>query len=198
MSGATMTTRSGIEFDLLRPLPTMVLVEDVAYHTARLNRWCGAARRTISVAEHALLVVEILERDFGVRAPLVLRAGLHHDSEEAYTGDLTGPMKALLRALGVDFNGCTERIRDAVRQHFGIAAAAVAHRDLIKQADTLSRHTEYRDLVCRPSERDLHPPGVSWIDLNSRGGMTAHDWTVAFLDKHDELAHRCAAQEPTP
>lgn len=192
MSGAWMTTRSGREFNLLEPLPTMVCIEDIAYHTARINRWCGAARRTVCVAEHALLVVEILERDFGVRDPMVLRAGLHHDSEEAYTGDLTGPMKALLRSLGIDFNACVARIRQAVRQHFGICIAAERHVAIIKQADVLSGHTEYRDLLCLPGQQDRHPAGVGWIDLNSRGGMTPHDWTVAFLNKHDELAHRCA------
>lgn len=189
----TMTTASGIEFDLLRPLPSMVRVEDLAWHQAHLNRWCGAARRDVCVAEHALLVVEILEREHGVRSPQVLRAALHHDSDESYTGDLTGPMKALLRAHGVDFNAIVSSIKDAVHQHLGIGAELERHAQLIKAADTLSRHTEYRDLVCIPGQQHLHPPGVDWIDLNDREGMDASDWQLAFLERHAELAHLCEA-----
>lgn len=187
----TMATRSGLTFDLLTPEPNMVRIEDVAWHLSRINRWTGAARREISVAEHALLVVEILERDFGTRDPMLLHAALHHDSDEAYTGDLSGPMKTMLRALGVSFNDCTAHIKRAVQQHFGVAAVDAWQIDLIKAADVLSRHTEFRDLVCPAGQQHQHPPGVDWIDLNDREGMDADDWRLAFLDKHAELAARC-------
>ncbi len=196
MDSITITTRSGIQFDLLHPLPSMVCIEDVAWHLSGINRWCGAARRHICVLEHALLVVEILEREHGVRAPQVLRAALHHDSDEAYTGDLSGPMKALLRHCGFDFNGATQRIRSAVHAHFGTAIAATQHHALIKNADILSRHTEYRDLVCPPGQQHLHPPGVSWINLNHRAGMQPADWQQAFIDKHEELAAHIDAVAP--
>jgi hypothetical protein len=195
----TMTTRSGIEFDLLHPLPSMVCIEDVAWHLGGINRWCGAACRHVSVLEHALLVVEILEREFAMHDPRVLRAALHHDSEEAYTGDITGPMKALFRAIGVDPNTVTAPIRRAVQQHFGIGIEAASHAQLIKQADTLSRHTEYRDLVCPLGMQRNHPPGVTWIDLNDREGMEWDDWRLAFLDRHEELAARCELlRSPAP
>jgi len=191
---ALIVTRSGMEFSLWRPLPSMVRVEDIAWHLAYTNRFCGATRRPMSVAEHSLLVAEILERDGGVRDPMVLRAALLHDAHESYTGDIATPIKA---GLGEDYRALERRVVSAVEQHFGIVQTAADHALLIKHGDRVALATERRDLM-PPSETPwpaLHGvQAAQWIDLNERNGMGADDWRQAFLCRHEELAARCDGQ----
>lgn len=49
-------TVSGQYVSLLAPDPSTIRLSDIAWHLATQNRFLGAARRPISVAEHALLV----------------------------------------------------------------------------------------------------------------------------------------------
>lgn len=192
----TILTATGRTFDLVHPLPSMVCIEDIAHHLATINRYTGAARRPMSVAEHALLVVEILERDLGVRNPMILRAGQHHDSHEAYLNDDSGPKKRMLRLLwAINFAEVEAPIKAAVEQHFGIAAAAIEHHALIKRADNIAYATEARDLmpphdVNRDRVRSDGVEPVTWIDLMDRDGMDWTDWRLAFLDRHAELGMR--------
>jgi hypothetical protein len=191
-----MLTHSGMRFDFGAPKPSMVRIEDVAWHLALLNRFTGATRRPYSVAEHSLLVAEILERDAGVRDPLCLRAALLHDAHEAYLGDISTPLKA---HMGAEFHACEGAIQRAVHQHFGIFDAALHHHASIKHADLVALATERRDLMPAHAEpwavlRGVRP--VSWIDLNDREGMEWDDWRLAFLDRHEELAARCEAIAP--
>lgn len=189
-----IVTRSGIEFSLSRPLPSMVRIEDIAWHLAFINRFCGATLRPISVAEHSLLVAEILERDAGVRDPMLLRAALLHDAHEAYTGDVATPVKAW---AGDGYSMLARRVTDAIEQHFGITQAAWKHRLAIKYADRVSLATERRDLMpasVTPWAVLEGVRGVGWINLNERNGMTADDWRLAFLCRHEELAARCEVE----
>lgn len=187
-------TFSGIEFPLARPRPSDVCIEDVAHHLALVNRFTGATvRRPYSVAEHSLLVCEILERDGGVRDAMCLRAALLHDAHEAYLGDVATPVK---RFLGEEWHALEGGVERAVQQHFGIEAAAAKHRYAIKAADLVALATEARDLMPRgktawPALRGVH--AVDWINLNDREGMDWGDWERAFLDRHEELAARAGA-----
>jgi hypothetical protein len=200
----TILTATGRTFDLADPKPSMVCIEDVAHHLSTINRYTGAAKRPISDAEHSLLVCEILERDFGVRDPLVLRAGQMHDAHEAYLNDVVGPFKRMLRKLhGIDFAVIEQPIKTAVEQHFGIERAAVEHKALIKMADNIAYATETRDLmpphdVNRDRARSDGVLPVTWIDLNDRDGMDWTDWRLAFLDRHAELALRLDAVQGEP
>jgi hypothetical protein len=186
------TTHSGIQFNLRHPLPSMVTVEDVAWHLAHINRYNGATSRACSVAEHSLLVTEILERDYGISAPQVLRCALLHDAHEFVLGDITSPVKEL---LGAAWEEAERPILRAVRQHFGIDRDATTFAALIKQADLIAQATERRDLL--PHDHSTPPcligvQAVQWIDLRDRAGMDEEDWRQAFLARHEELADRLA------
>ena len=196
----SLLTASGRTFDLLEPRPSMVCIEDVAHHLALVNRYSGATRRPLSVAEHSLLVAEILERDGGVRDALLLRAALFHDAHEAYLNDITAPVKALLQHWNVPLQAIERPIVHAVESHFGTAGAAWRHAIVIKHADLRAYATEVRDLlpphaeplysVNRAAVRELGIEAVDWIDLNDRDGMDWTDWRLAFRCRHEELAVR--------
>lgn len=89
-----MEMASGVYFDLLNPSPSDVRLDDIAHHLAQINRYTGACRRPMSVAEHALLVADRL-RSRGHGAATIMR-GLHHDDPEAYAGDVGRPLKLAL------------------------------------------------------------------------------------------------------
>jgi hypothetical protein len=186
-----MLTRTGRRFHLAAPLPSMVCIEDVAWHLSLINRFTGATVRPYSVAEHCLLVVEILERAVSGIDALCLRAALVHDAPEAYTNDLSSPMK---RVVGPAWHQAERRIASAVHAHFGTAAAIERHAVAIHHADMVALATERRDLM--PADPAPWPcldgvEPVDWIDLNDRDGMDWTDWRLAYLDKHEDLARRC-------
>jgi hypothetical protein len=87
-------TASGRYLDLSAPDPSAITLGDVAQGLSHACRFAGQSSRFYSVAEHAWLVAERLrERGEDERVQL---AGLHHDDAEAYVGDATRPMKALI------------------------------------------------------------------------------------------------------
>lgn len=106
---------SGTFFDFSAPTPEMIHIEDIARALSLQCRFGGHARRFYSVAEHALLVSRLV-REAG-HGPDLQFAALHHDSAEAYLGDVTKPLKNL---LGVKYPRLTVAVDNAIRERFGM------------------------------------------------------------------------------
>ena len=53
-------TYTGKAFDLLNPTPEMVEVTDIAHHLALINRFTGATAVPYSVAQHSVLVSQVV------------------------------------------------------------------------------------------------------------------------------------------
>ncbi len=186
-----MITRTGAHFELQHVAPLSISTLDIAHALANINRFTGHAMRPYSVAEHSLLVVEIMERDFGIRQPGPLLAGLLHDAHAAYTGDMSTPMKDMIDGAS---NGAwrreEQRIADAVLQRFNLLHTSHAHAQAIKRADLMALATERRDLLPTTPEpwaclQGVEPAG--WVDLNTRDHFDWVDWKQGFLDKFAEL-----------
>jgi hypothetical protein len=92
-----MELASGRYLDLLNPDPGVISLHDIANHLSQINRYTGAARRPMSVAEHAVLVADRVHSQ-GHGVATVLRA-LHHDDAEAYVGDVGRPLKAAIASV---------------------------------------------------------------------------------------------------
>lgn len=191
----TMLTSTALEVPIGRPREHHIDALDIAHHLSQINRYCGAAVRPISVAEHSLLVCEIAERDLGVRSPAALQCFLLHDAHEAILGDITSPVKLTLSRLD---NGALhiveQQLQAAVMARFDLRAAWAAWHERVRHADLMALATERRDLL--PYRAGLHSPwavlhGIEpagWINLRDRDGMTWRDWRTAFLDKLGELS----------
>lgn len=180
-------TACGQVMDMRTPQPAAVMAGDIAHHLAQLNRFTGAAARPYSVAEHSLLVLEIVDRCFqlDIHGRLV---ALMHDAHEAYIQDITTPAKAEIEGWRT-FEGRFERI---VRTAFALHTAAHEHAEAVRMADLIALATERAQLL---------PPGgpqwevlqgvepVGWIDLMDRGrvGMSWLDWRKAWLDTYESL-----------
>jgi hypothetical protein len=147
--GPAMQTRSGGFFYLLDPRPEDVYIGDIAAHLAKINRYTGASKVPVSVARHSVLV-SIIYKTPGVggkgTAPAAERlAVLLHDAAEAYTNDISRPMKLALerRAPGVlkEIEYC---IQGAILDKFDLTFPP---HDKLKHADNVALQMERRDFM---------------------------------------------------
>lgn len=153
-------TRSGQRFDLVHPTSAMVVLDDIAHALSLMNRYTGHTVMPYSVAQHSIFVA--LHVSDNARPYALL-----HDAEEAYTGDLSSPMKCALRSLSSEnaYGALTDGIRKAIFRRFGLQYPPPPKLwEEVKKADWLALSTEKRDLL----EHDL-----SW-----------HDWEIPKPVEH--------------
>jgi hypothetical protein len=138
---------SGRRLDLLDPSPLDVEIEDIAHGLSRVARWNGqtSGEWSFNVAQHSLLVEDLVGR-FQPGTPRQLRlAALLHDAPEYVIGDLITPFKA---AVGFDYKDLEERLLRAIHLRFGLPAIpAIATQKLIKRADRAAAYLEATQLA---------------------------------------------------
>lgn len=187
-----MLTAHGRVVDFADPMGTAAAlpIETIAHSLAQINRYTGHAVRPISVAEHSLLVVEILERE-RQPGPFVLLAGLMHDAHECVTNDLASPAKGVVGNGWAQFEGDWEH-----RFHtlFNLRYVFKHWGAVIKHADLVALVTERRDLLPPAGPAWAATAGVQaadWVDLRTRDAMAWTDWRLAFIDRYHELQFAC-------
>src|ERR1051325_8384123 len=82
-----ITTFTGRKVNPLDIRPEDVDIRDIAHHLALLNRFVGASKRPISIAQHSIYVYKLL---IGTGWE---KEGLFHDAPEAYLGDVSKWLK---------------------------------------------------------------------------------------------------------
>lgn len=162
-----METASGIYLDVLNPEASMISLDDIAHHLAQINRYTGAARRPMSVAEHALLVADRLATQ-GHDAAIVLH-GLHYDDAEAYAGDVGRPLKL---ALGDTYRLIEDRLQALIEDVLGLSDVDDVGRSAVREADDWALSAE------------------AWHLLPSRG----EGWFVWGLYDPDDTGQRVTAR----
>lgn len=133
---------SGRRLDILSPSPLDIEIEDIAHGLARVTRWNGQTKGiySLSVAQHSVLVEEILSRNAPQLAQKWRLAGLIHDAPEYVIGDMITPLKA---ALGPRYRQIEAHLQEAVHICFGLPAKlppGIAHS--IKRADRMAAFIE--------------------------------------------------------
>ena len=138
---------SGRRLDLLDPSPLDVEVTDIAHGLARVARWNGQTHgaHIFSVAQHTLLVEEVLR----TRSPRIDRrvrlAAMLHDAPEYVIGDMISPFKAV---IGGSYKAVEKRLLSAIHLHFGLPAVLPADIEaLIKTADMGAAYLEATSLA---------------------------------------------------
>lgn len=174
--GPTIVTATGIEFHLLDPTIDEICIEDVAHSLGNICRFAGHTRKFYSVAQHSLIVSEIVSGDHALW-------GLLHDAAEAYMGDITRPLKRALDALaGGLLTEVEDNLMAAVIKRFNLSIPVP--REAIKVADNIALATEKRDLmpVSSATWADLPNPLPSKIvPLNSYEARMKFLWRYEYL-----------------
>ena len=187
---------SGRRLDLLEPSPDDVAIEDIAHGLARVARWNGqtTGAHALSVAQHAMVVEEIvaaLNPDFGQAERL---AALLHDAPEYVIGDLISPFKA---AIGLDYKAFELRLLSAIHAAFGLPGTLPAHvTSAIKDADRVAAYFEATRLAGFSLDEAEQffgnpevPPALA-THLEKMAPWPANDAQARFLERFSQLARR--------
>lgn len=167
-------TYTGRKLDLLAPTADMIHLRDIAHALANLCRFTGHTKRFYSVAEHSLWVSQRVPAEHAL-------AGLLHDATEAYLGDVSSPLKALLP----DYKLMEQRLWHVIADKFGVPRNLPAS---VKEQDLCALVTERRDL--------LNPCAHHWDDSLERIAPAAAEippFGSSPVGVETAFAHRAAA-----
>jgi hypothetical protein len=135
--GPFIQTLSGRRVNPLDAAPEDIDPVDIANSLANLCRFGGHSRGFYSVAQHSVIVCDLLEERGAT--PDELMAALLHDAAEAYLGDLPHPIKHR-SALGAAFRTAEKQLEAVIIERFALPEASAR----IKPLDRALLATERR------------------------------------------------------
>lgn len=182
-------TYSGRLVDLRCLTSHDVALEDVAHGLANVCRWSGQCRAFYSIAQHACLAFDLVRALEPQASRVLLRTTLHHDTPEAYLGDMPTPLKrtpwaAPYRALEAQaWAACVARfvLTDPLPS-------------IVKHVDRVLLATEARDLMGGLVLPDLPEPLpipqdlVGWWYRAAIVPWTPRRAERAFLQRYAQVA----------
>jgi 5'-nucleotidase len=139
-------TATGKRFYIDRPT---FEIQDIAHALGNQCRYTGHTKQFYSVAEHSVLVAQIVA-DLNLGDPF---EGLMHDAAEAYLSDIASPWKTLLP----DYKVLEDRIERPLRQWAGLPEVL---SEGVKRADWLALFIEARFLMPSKAEEWIAPEGI--------------------------------------
>jgi 5'-deoxynucleotidase YfbR-like HD superfamily hydrolase len=174
---------SGRRLDLLDPSPLDIEIADIAHGLARVARWNGqtSGAHIFSVAQHTLLVEEVMRHEMPRVDASVRRAALLHDAPEYVIGDMISPFKAV---LGGDYKTVEKRLLSAIHIRFGLPAVLVSEiTRQIKAADRGAAYLEATRLAgfSEAEARRLFGRDPALPEATERDYLTP--WTAAKAEK---------------
>lgn len=210
---STMITWGGTLFDLRSPRPEDIDLDDVAHAMSRYCRYGGHLCYHYSVAEHCQHVAAWLLAD---GAPLNHVAwGLLHDADEAYYGDVIGPLKHAPELAG--YRELVGRFtKDALVPRFALdppneprevkliddALLVVEMAILRNIVDNEERHgVRYELLPIAPKQRALRQSvdwwtTSFWLTQVHADGVQAHSSPVTLAGHHADWTRPNGAWVP--
>ena len=199
-----LETYTGKLFDYEAPTPEMIELTDIARALSQIARFGGHSARPYSVASHALLVRAIVGERTQQRQPELELAALHHDSHEAYIGDIPTPLKAQIRAASTVYDDMRDVIDDAIAAKLGINHYLLDDPRVV-QADADALYLEARRLKQSRAEgpfwadiRERATPGVTFPPFYKWGAYRDPvDAQAAFIRAHEALTREITLRKAT-
>ena len=127
-------TASGIRLDLDDPRSEDIRIKDVAGGLSKVCRFGAQPLAYYSVAQHALLVRQlVVEAGY----PELALAALHHDSHEAYLCDIPSPLKRKIRARTTVYDEACRALDRVIAEALGfkLPEQGSPEQQAIKHAD---------------------------------------------------------------
>ena len=185
---------SGRRLDLLDPSPLDIEIADISHGLARVARWNGqtSGHHAFSVAQHTLLVDDIVGRLQSDAPPEIHLITLLHDAPEYVIGDMITPFKAI---IGDTYKAVEDRLQNAILIRFGVRRAATPEvMKLIKRADRIAAFLEATQLAGFSVDEATaffgRPGVIGGADLGTLFRLTpwpAEEAESRFLDRFDAL-----------
>ena len=138
---------SGRRLDILSPSPVDIEITDIAHGLCRVARWNGqtSGKYAYSVAQHSLLVENIMRDLYPNIEYKYLLMCLLHDGSEYVIGDMISPFK---NAIGANFRDVEDRLQEAIHTRFSLPAKIPAKiKKIIKECDLYSANIEAVELA---------------------------------------------------
>lgn len=129
----TITTFTGIEFDILNPTEDMISNRDICSALSKICRFGGHTKNFYSVAEHSLVGSLYIQNQYRLEFLL-------HDATEAYIGDLVTPLKGLV----TNYKDIESNMDRVIRGKFNLPEV---HSPQIKEMDLKMLAREKLDLL---------------------------------------------------
>ena len=110
---------SGRRLDLTDPSPLDIEIEDIARGISRVARWNGqtTGAHALSVAQHSVIVTELLKlHNSNIEIKWQL-AALLHDAAEYIVSDMITPLKSF---LGLEYSELESKIQGAINLRFSL------------------------------------------------------------------------------
>lgn len=171
----SIVTCSGAEVDLRSPDPAALTIADIAFALSHIHRYTGHVG-AYSVAEHSIHVARAVPPQWRLE-------GLLHDAAEAFVGDVSSPLKALLP----DYREVERTFESAIAVRFGLDQSAEC-RAAVKTADLalLRAECDHFGLTRHPAfhrVRETIPATPGWAPFQA----TARDVELWFLQEFNHV-----------
>lgn len=141
MNNIWIPTFTGVTFFPFNPDPGQVRIVDIAYHLGRTCRFGGAVSSYYSVAEHSVILCDLLDDEQHKKYALL------HDASEAYLNDIRRPIRAAERLRWI--NDAHFNLQAAIYQRFGLHPAVLPRG--VSTLDDLLLINEAHVLMREPS-----------------------------------------------
>jgi len=182
--GDWIQTASGGKLYPLDPVPEEIRLEDIAHALAHINRYTGHAQVGFSVAQHSVLVAQLVPDRWRL-------AALLHDAAEYGLGDVSRPVKrdTYFQVGGnyIHFSVVEYRLLRVIFTALGVPRPDAEGWRQIELADNILLASEARQFLA-PLQQEWH----KWIDGVTPLPEPLEPWPAArakreFLRQYEEL-----------
>lgn len=134
---SSILTYTGRTISLIEPDQAEFHISDIAHALSQTCRFGGHTRQFYSVAQHSVLVSQIVAVEYRLQALL-------HDAAESYCGDMVSPLKGLPSMR--PYRDYERLMQSRLFEAYGVTPTPDS-TDAVKRADLQMLATERRDLM---------------------------------------------------